>query len=234
MSRVLFIENEQHVGPGLFATVLDECGVALDVIRPWRGEAVPTNPNRWDGIAIGGGAMSAYDGDKYPFIETEMRLVRTARDSATPVLGLCLGAQVMAAALGGSVYPNDAREIGFYEVRFTPEAESDPLWQGHTAPFTPAQWHGDTFSLPFGAVLLASSDLTQHQLFRVGDTHYGFQFHLEFDLPVFTEMVETDANSLSNYGVDPARLLRDAAESLPRVEPVGRAIFSRWTQQLSN
>src|SRR5687767_10811780 len=126
MSRVLYIQNDEYDHAGLFGTVLKENGVTLDVVHAWKGEPVPTVPNGWTGIALGGGGMSAYETDKHPFLGDEIRLIHAARAKGTPVLGLCLGAQLMAAALGGKVSSNARKEIGFQEVRFTPAAETDP------------------------------------------------------------------------------------------------------------
>jgi GMP synthase (glutamine-hydrolysing) len=231
MKRVLFIQNGEQDRPGLFAQVLREHGVALDIVEAGCGERTPTDLDAWAGIAIGGGGMSAYEGDRYPFLRDEVTLIRSARAAGKPLLGMCLGAQLMADALGGKVFPNKAKEIGFYDVRFTPAAEGDFLWQGHTT-FQPVQWHGDTFSLPPGAVLLASSDLTENQLFRLDDISYGLQFHLEIDEPVLTEMVETDDGWLPQNGVDPQQFLREARIAIPKVEPMARSVFGRWLKLL--
>jgi GMP synthase (glutamine-hydrolysing) len=232
MKRVLFIQNGEQDHPGLFAKVLRDLGIALDIVNAGCGEPTPSDLDRWAGIAVGGGGMSAYETERYPFLRDEEALIRAARASGKPLLGMCLGAQLMAGALGGKVFPNRAREIGFYDIRFTPAAEDDPLWKGHTATFQPVQWHGDTFSLPPGAVLLASSDLTENQLFRLGDTFYGFQFHLEIDEPVLTEMVETDDGWLPQNGVDPQQFLREARLAIPKVAPIGRSVFARWAARL--
>lgn len=229
MKRVLFIQNGEFEGPGLFATVLGEAGAAVEVVHAWRDEPVPDSPADWDGISIGGGSMSAYDTKGFPFLENEIALLRGARAAGKPVLGMCLGAQLMAAAFGGKVYPNTAKEIGFFDVRFSPAAQDDPLWRGHTATFRPVSWHGDAFSLPPGAVHLAESDLTPNQLFRLDDALYGLQFHLEIDRPLLAEMVGTDdGGGLPQYGIEPVQFLREAEIALPPVEKVARAIFSRW------
>jgi GMP synthase (glutamine-hydrolysing) len=231
MKRVLFIQNGEQDRPGLFAKVLRDHGVALDIVEAGCGEKTPTDLDRWAGIAVGGGGMSAYETERYPFLRDEETLIRSARAAGKPLLGMCLGAQLMAGALGGKVFPNQAKEIGFYDVRFTPAAADDFLWQGHTT-FRPVQWHGDTFSLPPGAVRLASSDLTENQLFRLDDTSYGFQFHLEIDEPVLTEMVETDDGWLPQNGVDPQQFLREARVAIPKVEPIARSVFGRWLKLL--
>ncbi len=232
MKHVLFIQHGEQDHPGLFATVLRERGFALDIVQAGTGEAVPTDLNPWSGIAVGGGGMSAYETERYPFLRDEEVLIRSARAAGKPLLGMCLGAQLMAGALGGKVFPNRAKEIGFYDIRFTPAAEDDPLWAGHTAPFQPVQWHGDTFSLPPGAVLLASSDLTENQLFRLDEWSYGLQFHLEIDVPVLTEMVETDDGWLPQNGVDPQQFLTEARVAIPKVEDIAYSVFSRWAERL--
>lgn len=232
MPRVLFIQNGDGEGAGLFAKVLHERGADLEVLHAWNRNPVPRTPDGWDGIIIGGGSMSAYQLEEYPFLRAEMALIQSGREAATPIFGICLGAQLMAGALGGKFFANSQKEIGFYEVTFTPEAERDPLWQGHTAPLHPVHWHGDTFTLPPGAVRLASSAITQNQLFRLDERLYGVQFHPEIDEPSLIEMVHTDEASLTRHGVDPQAFLREAGEVLPRSEMVARAIFSRWIKML--
>jgi GMP synthase (glutamine-hydrolysing) len=231
MKRVLFIQNGEQDHPGLFAKVLRDRGIALDIVNAGCGEPTPTDLHPWAGIAVGGGGMSAYETDRYPFLRDEEALIRSARAAGKPLIGMCLGAQLMAGALGGRVFPNRAKEIGFFDVRFTSAAESDPLWNG-TPTFQPVQWHGDTFSLPPGAVLLASSDLTENQLYRLDGATYGLQFHLEIDEPVLTEMVETDDGWLLQNGVDPQQFLREARVAIPKVESIARAVFGRWAEQL--
>ena len=233
MRPVLFIQNGEEDGPGLFGRVLSELGVPLSVAHAWRNDPLPDSLAAYCALAIGGGAMSAFQSDQFPFLNAEIRLLRNARDHRIPAIGFCLGAQLMAMALGGRVFKNHTREIGLYEVRFRHGAETDPLWTGTTRPFFPIHWHSDTFSLPPGATWLASSRITPHQLFRWGTLFYGLQFHLEFDLPVVRGMIHSDAALLAANGIDPARLLADAELHLPDTEPVGRSIFSRWTQRLA-
>jgi GMP synthase-like glutamine amidotransferase len=228
MRRVLFIENERHVGPGFFASVLAEQGVEVEIVRPWRGEALPEGAAGWDGLAIGGGGMSANDTAEFPYLEQELRLIRAAHEAGTPVFGMCLGAQLIAKAFGGQVYANRAREIGFHEVRLTPAGVQDAVWGALPASFAPAHWHGETFDLPTGAVLLASSALTPHQLFRVGETIYGCQFHLEFDLPTLRTMIAEDADGLSSYGIDAAAFRQECESAIPGLEPLARSVFARW------
>jgi GMP synthase-like glutamine amidotransferase len=232
MKRVLFIQNGDTDEPGLFGEVLETRGIPLDVVHPWSGQPVPKDLSRWSALAVGGGAMSAYDREEFPYLEEVEGLIRSAQHAGQPVLGMCLGAQLMASAFGGKVFPNREKEIGYFDVRFTPEAETDPLWRGHTATFQPVHWHGDTFDLPPGAVHLASSDLTRNQLFRYGEKSYGLQFHLEINERVLTAMIGPDGGGLPSYGVDPEEFLREGRVAFPKVKPLADAIFTRWTDFL--
>ena len=233
MQRVLFVQNGDTDVPGLFEEVLKTSGVELDVVHAWSGEPVPTDVCRWSGISIGGGAMSAYEGEEFPFLPKEEQLIRKAQDAGLPVLGFCLGAQLMSRAFGGKVYANGEKEIGFFDVRFTPEAANDPLWRGHAETFQPVHWHADTFTLPAGAVHLGESTLTPNQIFRYGARSYGFQFHLEIDEKVLIEMIGPDGGGLPRYGVDPEEFLREGRIAFPKVRPLAEAIFGRWTELLA-
>jgi GMP synthase-like glutamine amidotransferase len=231
MKRVLFIQNGEYEGPGLFASVLRDCEVAVKTVHAWRGDAVPDSLRGWDGVAIGGGSMSAYDTVEFPFLKNEIRVLKEARAEKLPVLGMCLGAQLMAAAYGGDVFPNHTKEIGFFDIHFTTAAKNDPLWCDHTGPFQPVNWHGDAFSLPPGATHLASSDLTQNQLFSLDGILYGLQFHLEIDRPLLAEMVAADdGGGLPQQGIDPQHFLRTSEIVLPGVETIAREVFTRWTK----
>ena len=228
MRRVLFVQNGDQDGPGLLALAIRECGVELSTVHPWSGETVPETLAGFDGLAIGGGSMSAYETAEYPYLSRELSLIAAAQAEKKPVLGMCLGAQLLATALGGRVFPSRQKEIGLQEVRFTAAATDDPLWRGDTAPLHPVHWHGDTFTLPPGAELLASSEITPHQLFRAPGSHYGFQFHLEIDLPSLRAMAADDHPGLRASGIDPAAFVAAGEAHLPAIEPLAHRVFARW------
>lgn len=232
MPRVLFLQNGDQDAPGLFAQVLREQGAEVEIIHAWQEEAVPATAEGWDGIAIGGGAMSAYELDEFPFLRDESLLIRAAREQGVPMFGMCLGAQLIAGACGGRVFANRQKEIGFYDLQFTPAAAADPLWRDHTAGIRPVHWHGDTFSLPPQAVLLASTEVTPNQLFSLDGRHYGLQFHLEMDAEILGTMIDSDEVALAREGVAPDEFRQAAKTALPAVEPVARAVFGRWLKLL--
>ena len=154
-----------------------------------------------------------------------MRPSTYARDR--PVLGVCLGSQLLAAAAGGQVAKAGYAEIGFYRVRLLSQARNDALFAEMPESFVAFHWHGDAFTLPPGAIPLASSTLTPLQAFRCGARAWGVQFHLEVDEEVLGAMMTGEPELLA-AGVEPAHLRAQAARELPRLREVARGLFARW------
>jgi GMP synthase (glutamine-hydrolysing) len=172
----------QHVayeGPGALALAIGDAGGELAVVRVDAGEAVPGAAAVADmaGLVVMGGPMGVHDGDTW--LADERALLRAAVEAGLPVLGVCLGAQQLAAALGGEVTPGPAPEVGVGEVHLTTEARHDPVFGPAPSPLPCVHWHGDTFTLPEGAVRLAGDDAYENQAFRIGPCAYGLQFHVE-------------------------------------------------------
>lgn len=173
----------QHVaweGPGIIATEARARGLSVDVRRVDRGDAIPA-VEAMAGLIVMGGPMGVHDTDPCPYLLAEQRLLRAAVEHDLPVLGVCLGAQLLAAALGARVDRGPGPEIGLGEVRLTAEGLMDPVLGGACATLPVMHWHADTFDLPSGAVHLARSSLYPNQAFRAGRHAYGFQFHVEVD-----------------------------------------------------
>lgn len=149
-------------------------------VRYLDAEALPDDAERSDAaLIVLGGPMGVYEADRYPYLTREIELIREALRRDRPTLGICLGAQLLAAAAGGDVRPGSkGKEIGWAEVRLTDVGVADSIWEGFPLSFPTFHWHGDTFELPAGIQLLASS---RHypQAFRVGRSAYGVQFHPE-------------------------------------------------------
>lgn len=175
----MVIQHVSHEGPGSIAAVIRDSARALRSVRVDRGEAVP-GPEAVSGMAglvVMGGPMGVHD--ELAWLEGERSLLRAAVGAGLPVLGVCLGAQQLAAALGAPVMTGPSPEYGVGEVHLRVDALGDPVFGAAPTPLPCVHWHGDTFDLPDGAVRLASSDAYENQAFRVGDRAYGLQFHVE-------------------------------------------------------
>ena len=153
-------------------------GHALSATRFFAGESLP-DLRQVDMLVIMGGPMSVNDEAHYPWLAGEKSFIRSAVESGKSVLGICLGAQLLASALGARVYANPQKEIGWFPVKLTKSGVKSRVFAGFPAEFTTFQWHGDTFDLPQGAQLLASSDVCRNQAFQYGEHAFGMQFHLE-------------------------------------------------------
>src|SRR5262249_54925335 len=140
---------------------------------------VPAEVSGIAGLIVMGGSMGVYEADRFPFLTHEMALIREASSASLPVLGICLGSQLIAAALGGRVYPGGQKEIGWYPVEVVDSR--DALSQVLPPKFPALHWHGDTFELPPSATHLFRSSLYQNQGFRYGRNIYAFQFHFEIN-----------------------------------------------------
>ncbi len=176
--RVLAIQHIDCEPLGSLETALMDAGATVDYLRPLAGDTLPATLAPWDAAVILGGPMSVYDGG-LSSLEGEVRLVREAVETGTPLLGICLGSQVIAHAGGGRVYAGEVREAGWSQVELTAAAAGDPLFGGLPRRLRVFQLHGDTFELPRGAVRLAGNEHYPNQAFRLGDCVYGLQFHLE-------------------------------------------------------
>lgn len=179
MKRNIFVF--QHVdceGPGIFGAV---AGPSLRLFDPSRSLPSESELGQAAGLIVLGGPMGVYEADRYPWILEEVGRVQTAVKVGIPVLGICLGSQILASALGASVRPQARKEIGWDAIELSAAAASDPLLGGLPPRLPAFHWHGDTFDLPEGAAHLAASRLCQNQAFRHGGNAWGLQFHLEID-----------------------------------------------------
>ena len=178
----------------------------------------------YDALIFLGGPMSV--NDDLPYLAREMEWIRQAVAQRRPVLGICLGAQLIARALGATVRSNAAKEIGWYDLRFTDAAASDPLFQGLSLE-TVFHWHGETFDLPPGAELLASSELCRNQAFRLGDGVYGLQFHLEVTPEMIADWCAQDDNCGDMRELQSAI---DPCYNSRRLEELSSQVFGRWSE----
>jgi GMP synthase-like glutamine amidotransferase len=233
-SSLLVLQHIACEPPAAFEDELRSRG--LDVLRVEldEGDALP-DWRDFPAIVVMGGPMGAYDEAEHDWLASEKRLLRDAVEGGVPVWGVCLGAQLLASALGARVYRGERPEVGVLPVELTAEAADDPVFAAAPASFPALQWHGDTFDLPEGATLLARSAAYPNQAFRVGAS-YGLQFHIEVPLSLATDWgsVPAYAQSLEST-LGPGALddlLAAVAEQESVTVPLARALFGRWLEQV--
>jgi len=232
--EILVLQHVEAEGPGLIGTLAKAEGFRLHTIKLFAGEKVPADPRAWSAIVVMGGPMGVYDEAKYIFISNELNFLESAFRYKIPVLGVCLGAQLMARAGGAKVWSGETKEIGFYKISLTPAGQEDRLLLGLPEEFTVFQWHGDTFQTPCNGKTLASSELFDHQLIKIGPNSYGLQFHIEVTEAMIADFLSAGAAELAEvpYIKAPQMIMREARELLPGIHGVGRAIVKRFLRQI--
>lgn len=179
--QVLIVQNFEGTGLGQVGAALREAGARIDICNAHLGDPLPPDACRHDALVVLGGGQNALADDEYPYIPPLLALMRDfeARDRA--VLGICLGSQLLARAYGAQNLIGTSPEFGWHQIELRDETAQDPVFSNLPRKFTSFQWHDDTFTLPEGAVHLATNAATRHQAFRMGRATYGFQFHFEAD-----------------------------------------------------
>jgi GMP synthase (glutamine-hydrolysing) len=202
--RIHWLQHVPFEGLGSIADWSAARGHTLSATRLWADEPLPATTD-FDWLIVLGGPMNIYEHDRFPWLVAEKRFLREAIQAGRTALGICLGAQLLADVLGGRVIRNGEREIGWYPVRQTQEASGQVAVAGLPSEFTAFHWHGDTFTLPPGALQLARSDACEQQAFWWNRRVLGLQFHLE-------TTPDSAAALLANCGQDltPGRFVQDA------------------------
>lgn len=176
--RVLVLQHHPEEGPGTLGDFLGNKGAELKVVHTHAGQTPPASPEGFDAVVSMGGPMNVYEEDRHPWLVQENQLLAAAAQAGLPILGVCLGAQLIAKALGAKVVRAPQEEIGWFEAKLTRAAADDPLWAGVEPTVPVVQWHGDMFQVPEGGQLLASGEPCPHQAFG-WNRAYGLQFHVE-------------------------------------------------------
>ncbi|MBI2561383.1 MAG: type 1 glutamine amidotransferase [candidate division NC10 bacterium] len=223
----------QHVDcedMGLWEDCCREAGIALEMVALHREAPIPP-PHRFQAVISLGGPMNVYEEETYPFLKAEDDFIRRVVSNGIPFLGICLGGQLLAKAVGGRVTRNPVKEIGWHAVELEQPGQRDPLFAGLPDRLPVFQWHGDMFSLPGGAVRLARSDACQNQAFRFGfgGIAYALQFHLEVTPRMIDRWVHTYRADLDGTA-DPAQMREQAPARCAALLPVARRVFKNFTR----
>jgi GMP synthase-like glutamine amidotransferase len=225
----------QHIAcepPAAFEDELRSRGHDLVRVELDEGEPLP-DWREFAGLIVMGGPMGAYEEDNHPWLVEEKRAIREAAQAGHPVWGVCLGAQLLAGALGADVYPGEQPEVGLLEVELTGASANDPVFSVAPARFPTLQWHGDTFDLPEGATLLAGSPAYRNQAF-VYERAYALQFHLEVSRERAAEWGEVPAYAASLEAIQGPgaldRLVEEVGEREAQTVPLARELFGRWLE----
>jgi GMP synthase (glutamine-hydrolysing) len=180
--KIHYLQHMGCEGTGRIANWMSDRGHTVSATHLYRGESLPAD-DAFDFLVIMGGPMNIYEYRNHPWLPAEKQFIKRAIDSGKIVLGVCLGAQLIADVLGAKIYQNAKMEIGWFPVRFNAAKHSVPAFQNFPEELTVLHWHGDTFDLPAGAVHLAGSEACKNQAFAFGQRVIGLQFHIEMDEP---------------------------------------------------
>jgi GMP synthase-like glutamine amidotransferase len=229
MSTCLMV---QHVAPESAFAIEDalvSADVTVDTRRVYAGDTLPEDISDFDGLVVMGGPMSATSDNGFPTRKAELALVADAIDAELPTLGVCLGAQLVASAVGGLVYPGQSGpEIGWSPVTLSDTCDDDRLFTGLPGSLTVMQWHGDTFDLPAGAQHLMSNPIYPNQAFRIGDAAWGVQFHLEITAAAVEGFLDAFAADVAEVPGGAESIRADTPSALASLASLRDLVFARF------
>lgn len=227
---VVILRHMPHEAGGTLETALIQGGCRFCYYDLYRDVPERLPLDEASGLVVLGGPMNVDQTDEYPFLARDVQWIQQALSMEMPVLGICLGAQLLAKSLGAKVFQNRVKEIGWYPVEWSVHAAEDPLLMHYGTP-TVFQWHGDTFELPAGAIHLARSALCENQAFRYGRNAFGLQFHIEMTRGMIHDWLDNEENrrELDSLGyIDPDRIREQTPLYLPNLQALAAGVFSRF------
>ena len=226
-------QNEECEHLGVFSKILNENNISYQYIKLYEEEEIP-NLNDYSAIIILGGPMNVYEERKYPFLKKENSSIKEALKINKPMLGICLGAQIIARAAGAKVYPAKRKEIGWFTIDLTIEGREDNVFKGLERQFNVFQWHGDTFDIPTESSKLATSNLIPNQAFSIGKTTYALQFHLEVTNQMISEWVNRYADELASLKeeVDTYKMMKYSEQYIQPLNKHASLLFLNFLRLL--
>lgn len=233
--KILVFQHVPYEPLGTLDPLLKEAGFRIRYVNFGREPDAEPTLERYEALIVLGGPMNSDQIDSYPNLVTEVRLIKEAVERGMSVFGICLGAQLLAKALGGNVSRNAAREIGWYPVELTEQGQSDAVLADFSRSTEVFQWHEDGIQLPPGAVHLAESAASTVQAFRYGEHAYGFQFHLEVDQSLIERWLTVPDNqaTLSDEKgrICPRQIREQTQQSIDALQALSYQTFSRWVDR---
>ena len=230
--KILVFQHVPYEPLGTLDPLLKESGFRIRYVNFGRNPHVRPALDKYAALIVLGGPMNADQIDHYPNLLAEVEIIREALARDMSVLGICLGAQLLAKALGGRVTRNSAREIGWCDVELTPEGSADPVLSAFSTRQEVFQWHEDGIELPAGAVHLARSPASNVQAFRHGEHAYGFQFHLEVDASLIERWLTVPENQAvlaqEQGSIEVDTIRRQTPASIGALEALSKETFRRW------
>jgi len=230
MKTAIALRHLHFEDMGTLEPVFAEYGYQLRYIDPTIERVDNAAIQQADVLMILGGPVGAYDENRYPFLAHELSLVRQRLDIGKPLLGICLGAQLMARALGAKVYPMGTKEIGVSSLTLTAAGQHSVLAALGDTPVL--HWHGDQFDIPGNATHLANTAICPNQAFAIGRNALGLQFHMEADVNKIEQWLVGHANELAHANINPCTLRADVAALGERLTLAARAVFVAWLNQI--
>jgi GMP synthase (glutamine-hydrolysing) len=236
MRKLLVFQHVPFEPLGMLDPMFRHAGFRIRYVNFHRDGEPRVAVERYHGLVVLGGPMSADESDRHPHLDFEQAAIRRAIELEMPVLGICLGAQLMARSLGGRTLRGAAPEFGWSRVAPTSDGESDVLMRHLGAAGEPIfQWHSDTFTLPPAAVHLARTARCEQQAFRIGEHAYGFQFHLEADAPLIRRWIamrhDVPAIADGTVDLDPGRTMRETERVGYRARRLAEAVFGDFIER---
>lgn len=229
MSVFLVLQHIECEDLGTIANAMSQRGIGYKYVRLFDGEPVPSDPGNYSGLIILGGPMNVYEEDKFPYLKDEDILIKKAVKNDMPVLGICLGGQLIAKATGAKVKKGTKKEIGWYDLKLTKDSRQDKVFNSLPGTIKVFQWHGDTFDIPDGAVHLAGSELFSNQAYRVGSSIYGLQFHLEVTQKMINRWISEYKEELSTLDyINAGRIISDTPAYIDNLNRCAELFFDKF------